>query len=119
MTCAEDFEFAEPLRSALKNPIHTENTTVKPAPRHTKMLPPSGLSCLTSRLLVLALIGYWAIAYLSSYVVPICCVSLGSGFRTMTLAADPVPVDRGIQAGVVTFAAVLIWLNLLSCDYIS
>lgn len=109
LTYSGDFEFAEPLHSALKNPI---GTALKPSPKRTKT------SCVASRLLVLAVIGYWAIASFSSYMVPVCCVSLGSGFKTMTLAADPVPVDRGIQVGIVTFVALLIWLNLLSCDYI-
>jgi hypothetical protein len=108
MSYAEDFQFAEPDRSALKSG--------PPLPA-TKRHPPvdvirSSVAQISSKLVLMIVVGHLAIAHISSLVVPVCYVSLGTDLQAMRLA---VPGGGAAGLDICAVSLVLVSLTLVAC----
>jgi hypothetical protein len=117
MSYARDFQFAEPGQSALKvttcPPTRSEpDQPAVPRVDHISTLPE--IWAVASRLLIFALVGHFAIGYLSRLVVPVCEVSYAFGFRPLRVAAPPDQTAQELGHKVCTSTFLLIALTLVA-----
>jgi hypothetical protein len=117
MSCAGDFQFAEPGQSALKVTICPAMPIppARPAAKrvaHSSTLP--NIWAVASRLLIFQLVGHFVIGYFSHLVVPVCDVSDAFGFRPLRAATLPDQTEKELGQKVCVSTFLLIALTLVA-----